>query len=179
MDLVHHQPLIEEVLSAWGTPLGAAREPYRGHVYRVFNVARRLLRASAHDEELATASVFHDLGIWSDATFDYLAPSILRSREHIATRAPHLDSARVAEIIDLHHRLRRVTRGPDAEIVEAFRLADRVDVSRRLLGAGLDRAYLRELLRAFPYTGFHSLLVRTAVSWFVRHPFQPLPMLRF
>ena len=178
MNLVHHHPLIEEVLSAWSTPLGAAREPYRGHVYRVFNVTRRLVQASTRDEELATAAVFHDLGIWSDATFDYLPPSIRRAREHIATRAPHLDSARVAEIIELHHRLRRVTRGPDAETVEAFRLADRVDVSRGLLAAGLERAYLRDLSQAFPYAGFHALLLRTAVRWFVRHPLKPLPMLR-
>jgi hypothetical protein len=97
----------------------------------------------------------------------------------VATRAPLLDGETVAALIEQHHRLRRVRRGPHAEVVEAFRRADLVDVSRGVFRAGLDRAFLGELLRAFPYAGFHAMLVRTALAWALRHPTRPLPMLRF
>jgi HD superfamily phosphodiesterase len=31
-------------------------------------------------EKIAAAAVFHDLGIWTDRTFDYIAPSIALAR---------------------------------------------------------------------------------------------------
>ena len=38
-------------------------------------------------EKIATAAVFHDLEIWTDRTFDYLAPSIALVREHLVAHA--------------------------------------------------------------------------------------------
>lgn len=174
-DLVTHDGRIEEVLEAWSVALGRARDAYRGHVYRVFNVARRLAGSAAHDEVLAAASAFHDLGIWSDRTWDYLDPSVARAREQLSARWPEVDEAAVVAAIANHHRLRRVR---DGGVVEAFRRADLVDVSRGLFSAGLDRGFHGELVRELPYCGFHRILLRTALAWFVRHPLRPLPMVR-
>jgi len=38
-------------------------------------------------EKIAAAAVFHDLGIWTDRTFDYIAPSIAIAREYLVARA--------------------------------------------------------------------------------------------
>jgi len=177
-ELVERNALIDEVLSAFAASLGADSAAYRGHAYRVFNLSRRLLGSGRKDDELAVSSVFHDLGIWSDKTFDYLEPSLARANDFLAERRPELPASLVAEVIRNHHLLRRVRGGAEPEVVEAFRRADLVDVSGAWFRAGLERSFLRELGAAFPYAGFHGVLLRTALSWFVRHPLRPLPMLR-
>ena len=176
MDLVTRHDVIEDVFALW--PLGAARAAYSGHAYRVLNSARRILGTTREDELLAVASAFHDIGIWTDGTFDYLPPSIVHARAFVEERLPHLSSDTVRDIIANHHVLRRIHAGTGAPTIECFRLADRVDVSRGLLGAGLDAGFRREVTRAFPYAGFHAVLLRTALGWMLRHPLRPLPMLR-
>lgn len=179
MRLVDRQPLIEEALEIWAPALGPARAAYRGHVYRVFNFARRVLGSERHDDALALASAFHDIGIWSDATFDYLGPSIRRATEHVRARRPALSAELIADVIRNHHLLRRARAGSAADVIEAFRRADLTDVSRGLLRGELDAGFVREAVAAFPYAGFHGALLRAALPWCVRHPLRPLPMLRF
>ena len=176
MQTVARHPVIEDTLDAWD--IGDARAAYGGHAYRVFNFARQILGSENHDDELAVASAFHDIGIWTDGTFDYLPPSIAHARDFVREKMPQLSSDRVADIIANHHVLRRIHSGTNAEVIEAFRLADRVDVSRGWLGAGVNRVFRRDVVAAFPYAGFHGILVRTALRWFFRHPLRPLPMLR-
>ena len=63
-----------------------------------------------------------------------------------------------ATAIDRHHELRRqLSSGAE---VEALRLADRVDVSKGLFSAGLDRYWLRALNREIPRTGLTKELAR-------------------
>ena len=78
-DIAHSRhPLIEEILDAHadrarGDEAGFAG--YRGHVYRVFNLARGLVDdADDRDDKLAIAAAFHDIEAF--AGLDYLAPSI-------------------------------------------------------------------------------------------------------
>ena len=133
MQPIERHPLVEEVLGFWQEALGTERAAYRGHVYRVLNYARALVGSGKHDDALAVASAFHDLGIWSDRTFDYLLPSIQRGETFRRVRTPSLSADLLARMIDQHHRLRRVVEGPEPEVVEAFRRADLVDVSRGVL----------------------------------------------
>jgi hypothetical protein len=182
MELRETHAGIEDILAMASGWLGGAAGAYRGHVYRVFHYARRFHGSSSRDDELALASAFHDLGIWSDGTFDYLAPSAARAVAYAEERAPTLDREMIASVIENHHKLTRFRARGHADAgaaVEAFRKADRVDVSVGLLRGGLDRAFVREVTATFPYAGFHGLLVRTALAWFVRHPLRPLPMLRW
>jgi len=176
--VVDRHEVIDEVLDAWAPSLGDDRIAYRGHVYRVYNVARRLAGSARHDHVLAIASAFHDVGIWSDRTFDYLAPSTARAQDYLRSHETGVSLGLIADVICNHHVLRRIRAGADADVIEAFRQADLVDVSGGWFGAGLDRAFLREVVRAFPYAGFHGILVRTALSWFVKHPLRPIPVLR-
>jgi hypothetical protein len=175
--VVEHDGVIDEVLGVWAMALGEDRAAYRGHAYRVFNFARAILASGARDDVLAVTSAFHDLGIWSDRTFDYLAPSIARADAYLRERRPDLPAELVAAAIDNHHKLRKVERD-EGGVVEAFRLADRVDLSRGLWRAGLDRGFVKEVVAAFPYAGFHGMLLRRGAAWFVRNPHRPLPMLR-
>jgi HD superfamily phosphodiesterase len=54
-------------------------------VYRVVNLCLAIVGDSrAELEKIAVAAVFHDLGIWTNHTFDYIAPSVTLAREHLA-----------------------------------------------------------------------------------------------
>ena len=86
-DLLTSLPTVEEVLETHASELGRDFIAYRNHVYRVVNLC--LAVAGDHRielEKIAVAAVFHDLGIWTNHTFDYIAPSVARAREHLAAR---------------------------------------------------------------------------------------------
>lgn len=176
MDISPSHPVLDDVFARFD--LGVARRAYGNHAYRVYNYARRILGHARHDDEVAIASAFHDIGIWTDGTFDYLPPSIARARAYTDEHAHGTSADRVAAIIDNHHVVRRIGAGAHADVVEAFRLADRVDVSGGWLRGGLTLTFVREVEATFPYEGFHGTLVRTALAWMMRHPLRPLPMLR-
>jgi hypothetical protein len=178
MEIVDRHGVIEETLEVWQAALGTASTAYRGHTYRVFNLSRRLLGREDSDDVLAITSAFHDLGIWSDQTFDYLAPSAARAVSFCQDHAVEVDVDLVVRAIDNHHALRRYTTAPTPELIEAFRRGDLVDVSRGWLRAGLDRRWLRELTAQWPYAGFHRIILGKAFGWMLRHPLRPLPMLR-
>lgn len=58
----------------YATDLGDDFTAYRNHTYRVANLCVALSRTNAEQlEKIAMATAFHDLGIWTDHTFDYLS----------------------------------------------------------------------------------------------------------
>jgi hypothetical protein len=176
--LIDNHALINEILDAWKDALGADLAAYRGHAYRVFNWSRLVAGTDRHDTTFALVAATHDLGIWSDRTFDYLPPSIARACEEIEKRAIPVDEAVVAAAIDNHHRL-HAYRGPALpEVVESVRRADLADLSRGWIRSGPPRARYAELTTAFPFAGFHGLILRKALAWAMRHPLRPAPMLR-
>ena len=82
--LVTSLPTVEEVLDDHASELGhdliAYRVPGRQFVPRDRGDSRVEL------EKIAVAAVFHDLGIWTNNTFDYIAPSVAIARKHLADR---------------------------------------------------------------------------------------------
>lgn len=69
-------PLLETIFSNWQETIGSQYEPYKNHVYRVINFCLILHQCQADDKEkFIIAGCFHDLGIWTHDTVDYLAPS--------------------------------------------------------------------------------------------------------
>ena len=78
---------VEEVLDGHASELGHDLTAYRNHVYRVVNLCVAILGDSRGElEKVAVAAVFHDLGIWTKRTFDYIAPSVALARDHLASR---------------------------------------------------------------------------------------------
>ena len=166
---------IDEVLTDHATALGEDLVAYRNHVYRVVN----LCVAMAGDgdlEKLAIAAVFHDLGIWTNGTFDYIAPSIALAHDYLVSREREDWSAEVEEMIAQHHKITS-TIDPDS-LTEAFRRADWIDVTRGLRRFGMPRPFVARVFAAWPNAGFHWRLVTLTVDRFRRHPLTPLPMVR-
>ena len=76
---------LDEILRAHASALGHDFTAYRNHAYRVANLC---VAQSAGDppqiEKAAIAAAFHDLGIWTHRSFDYLPPSVELARAHRA-----------------------------------------------------------------------------------------------
>jgi hypothetical protein len=126
---------VELRLAPWQAQLGTDHRGYTHHIIRVLLLCDRLHRRAdpassdppSRRSEYLTAAVFHDLGIWTAGTFDYLAPSIELARTWLTDEnKQHLEPL-VTAMIEQHHKIRQA----DAitSPVEVFRRADTIDVT--------------------------------------------------
>lgn len=169
---------IDGVLAAHRDALGHDFVGYRNHVYRVANLCAALApEGTGRWETIALAAAFHDLGIWTAGTFDYLGPSIAAMTGWVGTRGSPASVPEVARMIDEHHKI-----GPSeadrSMLVEPFRQADWIDLLWGVPTFGLPRAVIHRIRRGWPDAGFHVRLGRLALARAGTHPCSPLPMLR-
>ena len=173
-------PLIEEILDAHadrarGDERGFAG--YRGHVYRVFNLARALVDdTDDRDDKLAIASPFHDIEAF--AGLDYLAPSIHSQDAWLERTGRSAWSEELAVVVAQHHRF-GTYRDRHARLAEPLRRADLADLSQGLIRSGIPKEHVREVRGTFDVGSFFSRTVpRAAVRNLVRHPLDPVPHAR-
>lgn len=133
--------------------------------------------AGAWTDLLGVAAAFHDVGIWLDSTWDYLAPSRARAAEFLREQGQEDWTEAVDLIIEWHHKQTRY-RGPHEILVEKFRRSDLIDVSLGLMRFGLGRKTVREIQKTCPNLGFHWMLVKGVGGHMLTHPWKPLPMFR-
>ena len=127
---------------------------------------------------MLVAAPFHDIGIWTDQTFDYLGPSVARALDYLAAHGRCHLAEEVALLIEQHHKILPYA-GPFADTVERYRKADLVDVSFGWVRHGLPRGFVRSVKAAYPDLGFHRRLAELAISRARQRPSSPLPMLRW
>src|SRR5580765_7216343 len=106
-------PTIDDVLNEHATVLGDDFLGYRNHVYRIVNLSVAIAGRSEL-EKIAVAAVFHDLGIWTNGTFDYIAPSVALAHEYLVARGREDWTAEVEGMIADHHKITRSTADPDS-----------------------------------------------------------------
>ena len=170
--------ILDEILDAHRGEIGVDFTAYRNHAYRVANFCAAILSPNAEQlQKIAVATAFHDIGIWTDHTFDYLPPSIRTATSFLESTGRAQWIGEIAEMIREHHKVLPYRR--DArDLAEAFRRADWMDVSRGLLSFGVARETIREILDAWPNHGFHKRLVQLELAHLRAHPLHPLPMMR-
>lgn len=177
MKVIESIPLIDDVLGAWGETIGRDLGGYRNHVYRMVNFTYAMGNLDEESRrKIAIAGCFHDIGIWPERTLDYLEPSADRADKFLAENGLSEMRPQIREMICQHHKLRSFENDP---LVEAFRKGDLVDFSLGVFKCGLPRSFVSEVKAAFPNAGFHKCLVGIASRWIVRHPLNPVPVLRF
>jgi hypothetical protein len=177
--LVTSLPIVEEVLNAHASELGRDLIPYRNHVYRVVNLCLAIVGDGHVDlEKIAVAAVFHDLGIWTNKTFDYIAPSVAVARQHLAARGMADLIPEIEAMIVNHHKV-TPSRVDVHSLVESFRRADWIDVTRGLRTFGLPRRFIATVAATWPSAGFHRRLVELASDRWWKHPLNPLPMVKW
>ncbi len=168
---------VEQLLQRFAPVLGSDFEKYRNHVCRVFSNCLLMDDDPANREKYAIAAVFHDIGIWTDGTFDYLAPSIEQVKIYLNETSKQDWTNEISQMIYWHHKLSQY-KGEHKDTVEIFRKADWMDVSLALLTFGLDRQKIRRARRKFPNAGFHLFLVKQSVKNFFKHPLNPIPVFK-
>ena len=172
-------PTLDSILAAHAAEIGVDLTPYRNHTYRVANLC--LAQADRHAdavEKVAIAVAFHDLGIWTDHTFDYLEPSVRLATTYLADAGLGAWTPEISAMIREHHKITAYRANP-GWLVEPFRRADWIDVTLGALTFGTPRTFLRELQAAWPDAGFHKLLVRLELGHLLKHPLNPLPVLHW
>jgi hypothetical protein len=167
---------IEHLLEMYRQDIGPDYEKYRNHVYRVFRNCLLMDSDQGSQEKYAIASVFHDIGIWTDHTIDYLNPSMAQAETYLIQTGQHNMAEEIQLMIYWHHKVTRY-RG-NYRTVANFRKADWIDVSLGWLTFGYDRKNIDAIRSALPNKGFHIFLVRQIAKNFFRHPFNPLPMFK-
>ena len=169
---------VDEILQAYAPQLGNDFTRYRNHCYRVANLCVAQSPGGAgRIEKIAVAAAFHDLGIWTDHTFDYLGPSVRLARAYLAGSGKAAWEPEVSEMILNHHKISRYGENPGS-LVEPFRRSDWIDVTRGALSFGLPRRTIGKLYEIWPSAGFHRMLVRLELKHLRKHPLNPLPVLR-
>ncbi len=178
MELCRWFPLVEDILDSFSGDLGPDLQRYRNHVYRDLNYFAALHASDRPvPETVQIAAAFHDIGIWTDGTLDYLNPSVAQAHRYLHRQGLESCAPEVETLILEHHKIRPY-QGCHAN-VETFRKADQIDVSRGLLRLGIGRSLVHEAHLVFPTLGFHRLLAKLALRQFLRTPLRPLPMFRW
>lgn len=172
-------PLADEIIQSFASNLGLDLPAYQNHVYRVLNYFAEITASQgALPESVLIAAAFHDLGIWTAKTFDYLQPSIRLATAYLGGHGLMHMQEEVEAIIQEHHKICPY-RSHHAANVEAFRKADLVDVSLGLVRSGVSPSFVRSVKVAFPDEGFHWRLVTLTAGQLCRTPWRPLPMVHW
>jgi hypothetical protein len=146
-------------------------------VYRVYNLARAHVTSDRDVKILTIAAAFHDLGIWTNNTFDYLKPSIELARKYCVLNSIDDDAtSQVETMIRDHHKL---TKTKKSKLAEIFRKADLADLTFGLMANSVDRKQIREIREAFPNKGFHLTLCKLFIKNLLKNPLRPLPMYKW
>lgn len=169
--------IIEDLMQKFKPAMGADYEKYKNHVYRVFSNCLLIDSDKINEEKYAIATVFHDIGIWTDHTIDYLNPSVERAKIYLTETGKQDWINEITLMIYWHHKVSKY-KGEHEKIAETFRKADWIDVSLGLLSFGFDKKKIKAARRRLPNRGFHWFLVKQIIKNLFKHPLNPLPMFK-
>ena len=170
-------PLIDRILSDYKESIGVDFERYSNHVKRVYLFTQALDNDQRNADKYAIAAVFHDIGIWTDHTIDYLEPSIAVTHQYLDQNQLSDWKKEIGLMIDMHHKINSYE-GDFQNTVSTFRKADWIDVSLGMLRFGVGKKRVKEVRKSIPNAGFHWFLTKGTFTNFLKHPLNPLPMFR-
>lgn len=175
---------LEALFEPWKSIIGRDYNGYRNHVYRMVQFAWAISALNGtplskeDKQKTMIAAVFHDIGIWTDNTVDYIEPSIPPAMTYLEKNNLDEWKNEIRLMISEHHKLRTYT-GEFAELVELFRQADLVDFSLGIFKHNLPKDFIRQMKQALLNEGFHKGLVAKSGKWLIKHPLRPAPMMKW
>jgi hypothetical protein len=178
--VVTDMPMLDELLDPYRAGLGIGYNGYRAHCYRMVNWARFVTEPQPHrDEKLAIMTVLHDVPFFLTGDLDYLAKACDLATAHLE-RIGHEDwTDEIHLMINNHHKVRPYT-GPHAELVEACRKADWIDVTFTKLRFGIPRRLVVEVRATFPLNEAYKAVALSGICRYAaRNLRNPLPMMRW
>ncbi len=175
--MIERNTLIDTILKQYRGQLNVDYDMYRHHVYRVLNFTLLLEDIDKKEiDTLAVAAAFHDIGIWTAGTMDYLAPSLTEAKEYIKAQKSKVSADMIEEIILNHHK---VTTYRGSKLVDAFRRADLVDLSLGVLSHGISHRDILQIYQAFPESGFHLFIMKEVALSALKNPLRPVPIFKW
>ncbi len=101
-------PLLEEIFGTWENELGSDYEGYKNHVYQMIHFCFALHACTDEErKKIIIAGCFHDLGIWTNSTIDYLPPSIALAKKYVQQNNLEQWAHEIELMIDQHHKIRK------------------------------------------------------------------------
>lgn len=172
-------PLLEEIMDDWKETIGSEYEGYRNHVYRMIHFCLALRDCTEEEKKkILIAGAFHDIGIWIKDTVDYIPPSLPPAFKYLQDNDLEAWSTEIKLMITEHHK---ITAYEDLAypLIDVFRKGDLVDFSFGVFKFGIPKAYIKQVRDEFPNADFHKNLGKRAAKWFLRHPLNPAPMMKW
>lgn len=170
---------LDVILNDYKTVIGKNFDSYRNHCYRVYHFCEAMAALNEIEQKkLQIAIAFHDLGLFTDNTVDYLPPSMALADSFLKDSNLVNWQIEILLMIGEHHK---VTPYHSAKypLVEVLRKADLVDFSLGMLRHGVDKAVIKQVKLAFPNAGFHRLVLKEQLAWLKSHPTNPFPIFKF
>lgn len=169
--------VIEILMQPFRDIIGKDYNRYLNHVCRVYQNCLLLDNNSNNEVKYAITAVFHDIGIWTKHTIDYLDPSIEEAKVYLKENGYENWIEEISLMIFWHHKMSSY-HGKFENTIENFRKADWIDVSLGLLTYGINHDEISSSKKRFPNLGFHLFLIKKIFKNFIRHPLDPLPMFK-
>ena len=182
--IIEEVPQLDEILADYKETIGDEFQAYRNHVHRMILCCFALRNLANEDlteeekEKIIIAGAFHDIGIWIENTLDYLPPSIPPAQKYLKKRGLEAWSTEIELMINEHHKIREY-KDNSYPLVELFRKGDLVDFSLGTVRFGLTKHDIKHLKSQIPNLGFHKILLKRAAKWFIKHPLNPAPMMKW
>ncbi len=172
-------PLLDEILSDWAELIGDDFQGYLNHCRRMSLCCIQLHDCTDDDvKKIQIAAAFHDLGIWIEDTVDYIGPSVPPAIEYLKTNGLQDWSEEIELMITEHHKITEYCSN-QYPLVEVFRKGDLVDFTGGMIRHGISQSFIKDLKLRYPNAGFHKMLAKRAGKWFLKHPLNPAPMMKW
>jgi hypothetical protein len=169
--------IIEVMLASYKSIIGKDYYRYKNHVCRIYSYCSLMDDSHYNDTKYAIAAVFHDIGIWTDATFDYIEPSIEQASSYLTTINRQEWIEEITLMISWHHKISSYKKD-NYETIEIFRKADWIDVSLGILNFEVKPKEIKLIKQQLPNLGFHVFLLKNIFKNLFKHPLNPLPMFK-
>ena len=171
---------IDGILKEYQSVIGRDYQGYLNHCKRVAACCLILCQDQRQEvcEKIAIAVAFHDIGIWTAKTIDYIEPSVEEMHKYLTSNQLLDWQEEITLMISEHHKL-TITKCLEYPLVEHFRQADYADFSFGFIRSGIPMSEFKKLTHQFPNAGFHKALMALGVKRLFKKPWSPLPMFKW
>ena len=172
--------LIDEILQDYRAVINQSYQGYLNHCKRVAACCLMLSKDDSKEtlRKIAIAVAFHDIGIWTAHTIDYIKPSVEEMRQYLVSNELLMWEKEITLMITEHHKITKAECS-EYQLVEKFRRADYADFTLGLVRSNIPLSELHKLTREFPNNGFHKNLIYLGIKHLLQKPCSPLPMFKW